>query len=230
MKELRITTQDQIQLTVTVNPSGFVKVSDGRRAKSMALPSFTRAYFMNPSAVSIEPAVGSAKVTLPDGSEWILHADVLIITKAEKQVEPAAGEVQSVPEQPKEVRVEKIAAQVQPQRQQEVVSMSQNGAKMPRWTVALQSILKTQGFSDDQIAEIIAAVSKDSRRRAERETFDASTPEGRLMIALRKLWQTSRKCGITSSVLRSPNGFELRYAEGTVYLYHNGELVARYPA
>jgi len=229
MKELRITTQDQIQLTVTINPSGFVKVSDGRRAKSMALPSFTRAYFMNPSAVSIEPAVGSAKVTLPDGSEWILHADVLIITKAEKQVEPAAGEVQAVPEQPKEVRVEKIAAQVQPQRQ-EVISMSQNGARVPRWAVALQAVLKGQGLSDEQIAEIVAAVSKDSRRRVERETFDANTPEGRLMIALKKLWQTSRKCGITSSVLKSPNGFELRYAEGTVYLYHNGELVARYPA
>jgi len=226
MKELRITTQDQIQLTVTINPSGFVKVSDGQRTKSMALPSFARAYFMNPSAVTVQPAVQSATITLPDGSEWIVHADALIITRAEK-VEPVSVEVRSEPEGPQEVRVEVIAAQVQPQ-QQEVVSMSQNG-KMPRWAAALQSILKTQGFSDDQIAEIIAAVSKDSRRRPERESFDASTPEGRLMLALKKLWQTSRKCGVTSSVLQSPDGFEIRYANGVVYLYHNNELIARYP-
>jgi len=228
MKELRITTQDQIQLTVTINPSGFVKVSDGQRTKSMALPSFARAYFMNPSAVTVQPAVQSATITLPDGSEWIVHADALIITRAEK-VEPVAVEVRSEPEGPQEVRVEIIAAQVQPQQQQEVVSMSQNGAKMPRWAAALQSILKTQGFSDDQIAEIIAAVSKDSRRRTEHESFDASTPEGRLMLALKKLWQTSRKCGVTSSVLQSPNGFEIRYTNGIVYLYHNNELIARYP-
>jgi hypothetical protein len=232
MKELRITTQDQIQVTLTISPSGFVKISDGQRQKSMALPTFTRAYFMNPSAVSVEPAVQSAKIVLPDGSEWVVHADSLVITKATKTAEPVAVPVRSEPEVATEVRVERVAAEAQPQQDdsQEVVSMSQNGAKTPRWAIALQAVLRSQGFSDEQIQQIIAAVSKDSRRK-EREVIDTSTPEGKLLDALRKLWKTHKKFGITYSRSVSKDGREeLVFENDVVYFKYDGKVIARYPA
>jgi hypothetical protein len=232
MKELRVTTQDQIQVTLTISPSGFVKISDGQRQKSMALPTFTRAYFMNPSAVSVEPAVQSAKIVLPDGSEWVVHADSLVITKATKTAEPVAVPVRSEPEVATEVRVERVAAEAQPQQDdsQEVVSMSQNGAKTPRWAIALQAVLRSQGFSDEQIQQIIAAVSKDSRRK-EREVIDTSTPEGKLLDALRKLWKTHKKFGITYSRSVSKDGREeLVFENGVVYFKYDGQVIARYPA
>lgn len=232
MKELRIMTQDQIQVTLTISPSGFVKISDGQRQKSMALPTFTRAYFMNPSAVSVEPAVQSAKIVLPDGSEWVVHADSLVITKATKTAEPVAVPVRSEPEVATEVRVERVAAEAQPQQDdsQEVVSMSQNGAKTPRWAIALQAVLRSQGFSDEQIQQIIAAVSKDSRRK-EREVIDTSTPEGKLLDALRKLWKTHKKFGITYSRSVSKDGREeLVFENDVVYFKYDGQVIARYPA
>jgi len=232
MKELRITTQDQIQVTLTISPSGFVKISDGQRQKSMALPTFTRAYFMNPSAVSVEPAVQSAKIVLPDGSEWVVHADSLVITKATKTAEPVAVPVRSEPEVATEVRVERVAAEAQPQQDdsQEVVSMSQNGAKTPRWAIALQAVLRSQGFSDEQIQQIIAAVSKDSRRK-EREVIDTSTPEGKLLDALRKLWKTHKKFGITYSRSVSKDGREeIVFENDVVYFKYDGQVIARYPA
>jgi hypothetical protein len=232
MKELRVTTQDQIQVTLTISPSGFVKISDGQRQKSMALPTFTRAYFMNPSAVSVEPAVQSAKIVLPDGSEWVVHADSLVITKATKTAEPVAVPVRSEPEVATEVRVERVAAEAQPQQDdsQEVVSMSQNGAKTPRWAIALQAVLRSQGFSDEQIQQIIAAVSKDSRRK-EREVIDTSTPEGKLLDALRKLWKTHKKFGITYSRSVSKDGREeLVFENDVVYFKYDGQVIARYPA
>ena len=233
MKELRITTQDQIEVTLTISPSGFVKISDGQRQKSMALPTFTRAYFMNPSAVAVEPAVQSAKIFLPDGSEWVVHADSLVITKATKTAEPVAVPVRSEPEVVTEVRVEQVAAEAQPQQNnpQEVVSMAQNGApKTPRWAIALQAVLRSQGFSDEQIEQIIAAVSKDSRRK-EREVIDTSTPEGKLLDALRKLWKTHKKFNVTYSRSVSPDGREeLVFENGVVYFKYDGKVIARYPA
>jgi hypothetical protein len=231
MKELRITTQDQIQVVLTISPSGFVRISDGQRQKSMALPTFTRAYFMNPSAVSVEPAVQSAKIVLPDGSEWVVHADSLVITKATKTAELVS--VRSEPETATEVRVERVAAEAQPQQNdsQEVVSMSQNGApKTPRWALALQAVLRSQGFSDEQIEQIIAAVSRDSRRK-EREVIDTSTPEGKLLDALRKLWRTHKKFNVTYSRSVSPDGREeLVFENGVVYFKLDGKVIARYPA
>ena len=234
-KEIKFKTEKGVAVTITVNPSGFIRIErEGMPPKSLALLSFAREALTNP--LHVEPTEDGAEIYTAN-SVWIVDANNLTLVKSELEpqeqpqvqqapvVEPAAEPARPVQ------TVEALAAASTSERK-EVKPMAQGNGYRPRWMVALESILRAQGFSDEQIQHIIASVASDSRRRTT-ETFDTSTPEGKIMAMLAGLVKQCRKHHInqlTHTFRIGEDKFEVVYSNGTASLFRNAEHIASYPS
>jgi len=158
MPQLQLTLQGRT-ITIQANLSGLVRVGDGERYKSFALPKLAKAVASNPSAISVEETENGAILRLPDGTAFVLRADTLVIT-------PATPSVPAQPIQP----APSPAATTQSTTGKEVTAMAQeqptvaptDGAtkvrRRAKFVERLQAVLAQQGISDAQIAAIVAAL------------------------------------------------------------------------
>ena len=193
MKQFNFVTLEGITITLNVNPAGFVQVSSQGKSRSMALPRFARALHANPSAVRAEPLEDAVRLVLADGSAWIIFADTLHITE----------EPRSVTEEFEEQRQQTIAASAATEPE------SGNGSSQPVPTEgrptkigsrkaaffsALEQVLASRGFSQDEIQSIIFQLSK---RDGVRQQIDTS-PEGKLQAALRQLFFYFKRNAVAS--------------------------------
>lgn len=239
-REFQFKTLKGVAVKLTVSPSGFIKIERaGAQPKSIALLSFARSVLMNPSSVQIEPTEDGAEILLPD-SVWELDAENMTIVKSEHEVETLQTPQTVVEEEVVQVAAEQASEpeqqqpekpQFKPSQRKEVKTM-QNGYK-PRWAIALESILKSQGFSDEQIQNIIASVAADSRARQPKETIDTSTPEGKIIAMLASVVKDCRRNKLSrhSFTFDLPSGDEAQiiYENGTASLFVNSQRIASYP-
>ena len=232
-RELRVVTVDGQNIVVKVNAGGFVQITDGKRTKAQALISFARAFLANPSAAVVEPAEMSAKITLADGSKWVLHADTLLITQApaEEAVSPTVVETaaEQLPQGEQVVRA--LAAQASENGGESVMTQVNGEAptkvgRKARIKEALRSILASQGLSEEQIAEILNQLDGTDRRQPrEKVLVDPNTPEGKLYAAFRQLHRQLQKsrCISASGVLG--DGFRYEYSDGKLTVFYNEQVL-----
>ena len=196
MKQFNFQTIDGVQVTISVNPAGFVQVSSQGKSRSMALPRFARTLHANPSAVSAEPLEDAVRLVLADGSAWIIFADTLHI----------AEEPRSVTEEFEEQRQQTIAAAAatepesgngatQPAPEAGGVKPVKIGGRKAAFFEALEKILADRGFSKDEIQSILVQLS--AKRNGMRQQIDTSTPEGKLQAALRQLFFYLKRNAVT---------------------------------
>lgn len=231
-KEINFRTHEGVAVKITVNPSGFIRIEkEGAPPKSLALLSFAKAALTNP--VVVEPTEGGAVLYVSD-QMWVFDASSLTLTKseAEQAQQPSTQETSQVQQPPAPTpTADAMAAVASPtSERKEVKPMATNGYR-PRWMVALEGILRAQGFSDEQIQHIIASVTSDSRRRVA-ETFDTSTPEGKVLAMLAGLVKQCRKHNInklTHTIRIGDDEFKVVYLDGTASLFRNSERIASYP-
>lgn len=194
------------EITISVSPTGFVKISNNRQNKSQALVSFARALLTNPSVVETEQIAGGVKIRLGDGSEWVLKVDDLLIVRADEyQISEKGGET---------------------------VSKENNGATQPKKSrtsklqETLKSLLSAQGLNEQQINEILSALSI---RKSEPQ-FDESTPEGKLQAAAYKLFKSAKKHNLRMDRFKDGDiEFSYNADEGTYFIIFGGEVVAQWP-
>jgi hypothetical protein len=164
MPQLQLTLQGRT-ITIQANLSGLVRVGDGERYKSFALPKLAKAVVSNPNAVSVEETENGAILRLPDGTAFVLRADTLVITPATPSVpaQPVQPAPQATP-QPTPVVPEQIATgrEVTAMAPEQPVAAPADGAakgsQRSKFLERLQAVLASQGISDAQIAAIVAAL------------------------------------------------------------------------
>jgi hypothetical protein len=184
MPQLQLTLQGRT-ITVQANLSGLVRVGDGERYKSFALPKLAKVVVSNPNAISVEETENGAILRLPDGTAFVLRADTLVITPA----------TPSVPAQPVQPSPSPATATTESTAGKEVTSMAQeqpvaaptNGAakvsRRSKFLERLQAVLAQQGISDAQIAAIVAALQP--RRDGRSETDPIVKAVRKVMRSLR---------------------------------------------
>lgn len=243
-KQIKAVTLNGKEVVIDVNPSGFIKVSNGEQTKSQALVSFARAYFANPSVTEVTPLEHGVTISLGDGSVWFVDAETLVIMRLEEGVEVHAAsdgsQADAKPVQNEQaVEVKQVKPETAPKGQKAPVNGTEQ-AKPKRGIAklvdALSSILKAQGLSDSQIEDILNALNQ-SKASPSRKVykFDESTPEGKLMARLAKLYDvTSRPVRIGNVTVvvekfKSPNGL-ISYENKTIYARVGDEIVQFPPA
>jgi hypothetical protein len=164
MPQLQLTLQGRT-ITIQANLSGLVRVGDGERYKSFALPKLAKAVVSNPNAVSVEETENGAILRLPDGTAFVLRADTLVITPATPSV--SAQPIQPTPQptpQPAPVASGQVTTgkEVTSMAQEQPVATPVDGAgkasRRPKFLERLQAVLASQGISDAQIAAIVEAL------------------------------------------------------------------------
>jgi hypothetical protein len=164
MPQLQLTLQGRT-ITIQANLSGLVRVGDGERYKSFALPKLAKAVVSNPNAVSVEETENGAILRLPDGTAFVLRADTLVITPATPSV--SAQPIQPTPQptpQPAPVASGQVTTgkEVTSMAQEQPVAAPVDGAgkasRRPKFLERLQAVLASQGISDAQIAAIVEAL------------------------------------------------------------------------
>jgi hypothetical protein len=160
MPQLQLTLQGRT-ITVQANLSGLVRVGDGERYKSFALPKLAKAVVSNPNAISVEETENGAILRLPDGTAFVLRADTLVITPATPSM--SAQPIQPTP-QPAPVASGQVTTgkEVTSMAQEQPVAAPVDGAgkasRRPKFLERLQAVLASQGISDAQIAAIVEAL------------------------------------------------------------------------
>jgi hypothetical protein len=189
MPQLQLTLQGRT-ITIQANLSGLVRVGDGERYKSFALPKLAKAVVSNPNAVSVEETENGAILRLPDGTAFVLRADSLVITPATPSV--SAQLTQPAP-QPTPQQTPVASGQVAAGK--EVTAMAQeqptvapaNGTtkvgRRAKFVERLQAVLAQQGISDAQIAAIVEALRP--RRDGRSETDPIVKAVRKVMRSLR---------------------------------------------
>jgi len=185
MKKFDFVTLDGVTVTINVNPAGFVQLTALGKSRSIALPRFARTLHANPSAVRAEPLEGAVRLVLADGSAWIVFADTLHI----------AEEPRSVTEEFEEQERQIIAASAQPQESENGSSQPiehkeeklKVGSRKAAFFEALAKVLASRGLAQDEIQSIIAQLSA-TRRDGVHRQIDTSTPEGKILAAMRQLF------------------------------------------
>jgi hypothetical protein len=157
MPQLQLTLQGRT-ITVQANLSGLVRVGDGERYKSFALPKLAKAVVSNPGAVSVEGTENGAILRLPDGTAFVLRADTLVIT-------PATPSMSAQPIQPTPV------------------DGAGKASRRPKFLERLQAVLASQGISDAQITAIVEALRP--RRDGRSETDPIVKAVRKVMRGLR---------------------------------------------
>jgi hypothetical protein len=157
MPQLQLTLQGRT-ITIQANLSGLVRVGDGERYKSFALPKLAKVIVTNPNAVSVEETENGAILRLPDGTAFVLRADTLVITPATPSVP-----VQPVQPSPATATTESTAGKevTAMAPEQPTVAPTDGAAKVSRrskFLERLQAVLASQGISDAQIAAIVEAL------------------------------------------------------------------------
>jgi hypothetical protein len=183
MPQLQLTLQGRT-ITVQANLSGLVRVGDGERYKSFALPKLAKAVVSNPNAVSVEEIENGAILRLPDGTAFVLRVDSLVITPA----------TPSVPAQPVQPSPSPATATTESTAGKEVTAMAleqptaaptdgaAKGSRRSKFLERLQAVLASQGISDAQIAAIVAALQP--RRDGRSETDPIVKAVRRVMRSL----------------------------------------------
>jgi hypothetical protein len=189
MPQLQLTLQGRT-ITVQANLSGLVRVGDGERYKSFALPKLAKAVVSNPGAVSVEGTENGAILRLPDGTAFVLRADTLVITPATPSM--SAQPIQSTPQptpQPAPVASGQVTTgkEVTSMAQEQPVAAPVDGAgkasRRPKFLERLQAVLASQGISDAQIAAIVEALRP--RRDGRSETDPIVKAVRKVMRSLR---------------------------------------------
>jgi hypothetical protein len=189
MPQLQLTLQGRT-VTVQANLSGLVRVGDGERYKSFALPKLAKAVVSNPNAISVEETENGAILRLPDGTAFVLRVDSLVITPATPSVpaQPVQPAPQATP-QPTPVVSEQIATgkEVTAMAPEQPVAAPTDGAvkisRRSKFLERLQAVLAQQGISDAQIAAIVAALRP--RRDGQSETDPIVKAVRKVMRGLR---------------------------------------------
>jgi hypothetical protein len=189
MPQLQLTLQGRT-ITVQANLSGLVRVGDGERYKSFALPKLAKAVVSNPGAVSVEETENGAILRLPDGTAFVLRADTLVITPATPSM--SAQPIQPTPQptpQPAPVASGQVTTgkEVTSMAQEQPVAAPVDGAgkasRRPKFLERLQAVLASQGISDAQIAAIVEALRP--RRDGRSETDPIVKAVRKVMRSLR---------------------------------------------
>jgi hypothetical protein len=165
-----------------------VRVGDGERYKSFALPKLAKAVVSNPSAISVEETENGAILRLPDGTAFVLRADTLVITPATSvPAQPIQSTPQPTPQPPVASGQEMTGKEVTPMEREQSVAAPVNGAtkvhRRARFLERLQAVLAQQGISDAQIAAIVAALRP--RRDGRSETDPIVKAVRKVMRGLR---------------------------------------------
>ena len=164
MPQLQLTLQGRT-ITIQTSLAGLVRVGDGERYKSFALPKLAKAVVSNPNAISVEETENGAILRLPDGTAFVLRADTLVITPATPSV--SAQPIQPTPQptpQPAPVASGQVTTgkEVTSMAQEQPVATPVDGAgkasRRPKFLERLQAVLASQGISDAQIAAIVEAL------------------------------------------------------------------------
>jgi hypothetical protein len=189
MPQLQLTLQGRT-ITIQANLSGLVRVGDGERYKSFALPKLAKAVVSNPNAISVEETENGAILRLPDGTAFVLRADTLVITPATPSV--PAQPIQPTP-QPAPQPAPVVSGQgttgkeVTPMAQEQPVAAPVDGAtqirRRAKFVERLQAVLAQQGISDAQIAAIVEALRP--RRDGRSETDPIVKAVRKVMHSLR---------------------------------------------
>jgi hypothetical protein len=173
MPQLQLTLQGRT-ITIQANLSGLVRVGDGERYKSFALPKLAKAVVSNPNAISVEETENGAILRLPDGTAFVLRADTLVITPATPSVpaQPIQPTPQPAPQPAPVVSGPGTAGkEVTPMAQEQPVAAHVDGAtqirRRAKFVERLQAVLAQQGISDAQIAAIVAALRPHRDGRSE---------------------------------------------------------------
>jgi hypothetical protein len=184
MPQLQLTLQGRT-ITVQANLSGLVRVGDGERYKSFALPKLAKAVVSHHSAISVEKTENGAILRLPDGTAFVLRADTLVVTPA----------TPSSPAQPVKPSPAKSTATTESTAGKEVTAMAPEqptatptdgaatGSRRSKFLERLQAVLASQGISDAQIAAIVAALRP--RRDGRSETDPIVKAVRKVMRGLR---------------------------------------------
>jgi hypothetical protein len=189
MPQLQLTLQGRT-ITVQANLSGLVRVGDGERYKSFALPKLAKAVVSNPNAISVEETENGAILRLPDGTAFVLRADTLVITPATPSM--SAQPIQPTPQptpQPasvasgQEMTGKEVTAMAQEQPVAAPVDGAGKASRRPKFLERLQAVLASQGISDAQIAAIVEALRP--RRDGRSETDPIVKAVRKVMRGLR---------------------------------------------
>jgi hypothetical protein len=189
MPQLQLTLQGRT-ITIQANLSGLVRVGDGERYKSFALPKLAKAVVSNPNAISVEETENGAILRLLDGTAFVLRADTLVITPATPSM--TAQPVQPAPQvtpQPTPVVPEQTIAgkEVTAMAPEQPSATPTDGAvkvsRRAKFVERLQAVLASQGISDAQIAAIVAALRP--RRDGRSETDPIVKAVRKVMRGLR---------------------------------------------
>ena len=220
MKKFDFVTLDGVTVTINVNPAGFIQLTGQGRSRSIALPRFARTLHANPSAVRAEPLEGAVRLVLADGSAWIVFADTLHISEIPRSVE------EEFVEQPTATPDQNGngTAQQPPTPQEK----PRTGSRKAAFFEALASILANKGLAQEEIQEIIANLSVAARaRNGQREQFDMSTPEGRILAAVRSMFFYLKRHSVTNyqsngetlSILFDGAQLTLQFPDGSSITY-----------
>lgn len=243
-KQIKAVTLNGKEVVIDVNPSGFIKVSNGEQTKSQALVSFARAYFANPSMIEITPLEHGVTLSLADGSVWFVDAETLIIMRLEEGVEANANVQTGVKSEQDEQATKVKQLQSNKAAPKETQKAPVNGTEqakpkrgMAKLVDALSSILKkVHGLTDSQIDDILNALNQ-SKASPSRQVykFDESTPEGKIMARLARLYASVTRpirighTTVTIEEFTSPNGL-ISYRNKTIYARVGDEIVQFPPA
>jgi hypothetical protein len=182
MPQLQLTLQGRT-ITVQANLSGLVRVGDGERYKSFALPKLAKAVVSNPNAISVEETENGAILRLPDGTAFVLRADTLVITPATPSVPAQPVQPSPSPATTESTAGKEVTAMAP---EQPTVAPTYGAAKVSRrskFLERLQAVLASQGISDAQIAAIVEALRP--RRDGRSETDPIVKAVRKIMRGLR---------------------------------------------
>jgi hypothetical protein len=182
MPQLQLTLQGRT-ITVQANLSGLVRVGDGERYKSFALPKLAKAVVSNPNAISVEETENGAILRLPDGTAFVLRADTLVITPATPSVPAQPVQPSPSPATTESTAGKEVTAMAP---EQPTVAPTDGAAKVSRrskFLERLQAVLASQGISDAQIAAIVEALRP--RRDGRSETDPIVKAVRKIMRGLR---------------------------------------------
>ena len=182
------------ELTVVrITAAGLITLQHGEKTRSLALPRFARSFYANPSLVEVvQIAPNKWHIRLADSSTWEFDAEALTIS---------------------EVKVSEVAS---------VSAIQDKPAKrVPRWMTALAEILKGQGFSEEQVHQVLAQVASSTNGRRRGLVVDPNTPEGQLVLAARKLARQLK--GIRYVRFSITEGVEFEIEDYEPYLILRGE-------
>jgi hypothetical protein len=160
-----------------------VRVGDGERYKSFALPKLAKAVVSNPNAISVEETENGAILRLPDGTAFVLRADTLVITPATPSVPAQPVQPSPSPATTESTAGKEVTAMAP---EQPTVAPTDGAAKVSRrskFLERLQAVLASQGISDAQIAAIVEALRP--RRDGRSETDPIVKAVRKIMRGLR---------------------------------------------